>query len=288
MTSHSEFVYDQLLMTKEISRRTLLGSTMAALSAPLIKAQPKSRPDPKRNVLFIALASDDLTTVLGCFGHAIIRTPNFDRLARSSVRFERNYCQYPLCNPSRSSLMTGMAPDTTQVWGNGASFRKALPNAVTLPQLFQKNGYYAARVGKIYHYGNPGDIGTSGLDDAPSWNEVVNPSGVDHTKEEPLLTDYTKDRGIGSAICFHASSSKDEEHTDSLVTDTVIGMMDKHRNEPWFLGSGFYKPHVPWIAPSKYFDLYPLKTIEILRRSMKAKCTRRRSGPTSPNRRIGT
>ena len=240
---------------QDISRRTLLGAA-AAIAAPMIHAKT----EPKRNVLFIA--SDDLTTTLACFGHPIVQTPNFDRLAGMSVRFEHNYCQYPLCNPSRSSLFTGLAPDTTKVWGNATPFRNALPDVVTLPQLFQKNGYFVARVGKIYHYGNPGQIGTPGLDDAPSWQETVNPAGVDHTKEEPLLTNYTADRGLGSAICFHASSSKDEEHTDSMVTDNVIRLMDKHRNEPWFLGAGFYKPHVPWIAPTKYFDLYPKDRIQ--------------------------
>ena len=208
-----------------LSRRLFVGSGLAA-AAPMIQAAT----EPKRNVLFIA--SDDLNTTLGCYGHPIIRTPNIDRIARSGVHFGRNYCQYPLCNPSRSSLMTGMAPDTTRVWDNGTRFREALPNVVTLPQLFQKNGYFAARAGKIYHYGNPDQIGTSGLDDAPSWNETVNPRGVDHPKEEPLLTNYTADRGLGSAICFHSSESTDNQHTDYQVADSIIGMMDKHRKDP--------------------------------------------------------
>ena len=239
------------------SRRRFLGATMGALSAPMIKAAPPA----KRNVLFIA--SDDLSNRLRCYGNQIVHSPNFDRLAASGVRFDHSYCQYPLCNPSRSSLMTGMAPDTTRVLGNATRFREALPDVVTLPQLFQKNGYFVARVGKIYHYGNPGQIGTSGLDDAASWQEVVNPAGVDHTKEEPEVTCYTPDRhNLGSTIAFHASEAKDDQHTDHMVADAVIGMMDKHRKEPWFLGAGFYKPHCPWIVPSKYFDLYPLDRIQ--------------------------
>ena len=134
---------------------------------------------------------------------------------------------------------------------------------MTLPQLFQKNGYFVARAGKIYHYGNPDQIGTSGLDDPASWQEVVNPAGVDHTKEEPEVTCYTPDRhNLGSTIAFHASEAKDDEHTDHMVADAVIAMMDKHRKEPWFLGAGFYKPHCPWIVPSKYFDLYPINRIQ--------------------------
>src|SRR5579875_1254983 len=238
------------------SRRDFLRSGVAALAAPMIRAAPQ----PKRNVLFIV--SDDLNNCLGCYGHPLIQTPNLDRLARVSVRFDRSYCQFPLCNPSRSSLLTGLAPDTTRVWDLTTHFRKVLPDVVTLPQLFQKNGYFTARAGKIYHSSVPGQIGANGLDDPPSWDATVNPAGVDHLKEEPRVTNYTPSRGLGAAICFHASEANDDQHTDSLVADAIIWMMEQHRNDPWFLGVGFYRPHVPWIAPSKYFDLYPLERIQ--------------------------
>jgi uncharacterized sulfatase len=238
------------------SRRTFLGSAAAAACA-LGAGQPK------RNVLFIA--SDDLNNALSCYGHPIVKTPNIDRIAKRGVRFDHSYCQFPLCSPSRTSLMTGMAPDTTQVYDLRKHFREVLPDVVTLPQLFRKNGYFVARVGKIYHYGVPGDIGTNGLDDAPSWQERVNPAGVDKTKEEPLLTNYTPTRGLGSAVSYHASTARDEEHTDALVAQNVIRLMEEHRNEPFFLGAGFYRPHVPWIAPAKYFDMYPLSKIPVPR-----------------------
>ena len=131
-------------------------------------------------------------------------------------------------------------------------------------QLFQKNGYFTARVGKIYHYGVPTQIGTDGLDDKPSWNMALNPNGVDHTREEPLLTNYTPNRGLGSAVCFHASKAKDDEHTDGMVANEAVRLLEQHGKEPFFIAAGFYRPHVPWIAPVKYFDQYPLSNIELI------------------------
>ena len=147
-----------------LSRRNLLLSA----AAPLLRAAPR-----RRNVLFIA--SDDLNNSLSCYGHPVVRTPNLDRIAARGVRFDRAYCQFPLCSPSRTSLMTGLAPDTTTVYDLRKHFREALPEVVTMGQLFQKNGYFTARVGKIYHYGVPTQIGTDGLDDKPSWNMALNP-----------------------------------------------------------------------------------------------------------------
>jgi len=241
-----------------ITRRSFCLSGAAAGIAPVIAAPRK-----RYNVLFIA--SDDLNTCLSCYGHPLVRTPNIDRIARQGVRFDRAYCQFSLCSPSRSSLMTGMGPDTTKVYDLQKHFRETLPDVVTLPQLFQKNGYFAARAGKIYHYGVPGQIGTSGLDDPPSWNKFVNPNGVDHTKEEPLLTHLTPHRtGLGSTVAFHASLEPDEKHTDGISADAVVQMMHEHRNEPFFIGAGFYRPHCPYIAPAKYFDRIPLDRVQLV------------------------
>ena len=232
-----------------ITRRSFL--LTAALTA-----QSRRRP----NVLFIA--TDDMNNALGCYGHPVVKTPNLDRLAARGVRFDRAYTQFALCSPSRSSLMTGLGPDTTQVYNLTKHFRSVIPDVVTLGQCAQKNGYFTARVGKIYHYGNPGQIGTDGLDDAPTWNHKVNPKGIDKD-EEPKLTIHTPERkGLGSTIGFYASPAPDEQHTDGLVASETIKLMEQHKDEPFFLAAGFYRPHCPYIAPKKYFDLYPADKIE--------------------------
>ena len=230
---------------------------IAAMAGSALAQGTAQRP----NVLVIM--ADDLSDDLGTFGHPLVKTPNLDRLAARGVRFTRAYTQFPLCSPSRVSLLTGLRPDTTGVHDLQTDFRTIHPGLVTLPQMFKRAGYVAARVGKIYHYGNPGQIGTPGLDDPASWDYTVNPRGIDKD-EEPRLTNFTPQRtGLGSALAYYESPAPDEAHTDGKVASETIALLERYRDRPFFLAAGFYRPHCPFIAPVKYFDMYPLERVNV-------------------------
>jgi uncharacterized sulfatase len=225
------------------------------------------------NVLLII--SDDLAARLGCYGDPLVTSPNIDRLAARGVRFDRAYCQFPLCNPSRASFLTGLRPDTLRVYENATQFRKNVPEAQSLGQTFQRAGYYVARVGKLYHYGVPAQIGTDGLDDPPSWAERYNPKGSDVEEQAPLVKRVELDAQTGQAILttgnplnktgatlsWLEADGPDSGQTDGKIADRAIALLEAHKEKPFFLAVGFFRPHTPYVAPKKYFEGYPTDRI---------------------------
>ena len=218
------------------------------------------------NVLF--LIADDLNNDLAVYG-APVRSPSIDKLAARGARFDRAYNQYPLCSPSRSSLLTGRRPNTTGVLTNPSKnpmsphFREKLPDAITLPQLFRTNGWFTARVGKLYHYGVPNTIGTSGLDDYLSWDLAINPRGRDREIHDRIFS--LRPGLFGGTVSWLADEGPDADHTDGIAAADAVRMLErfKRNNEAFFLAVGFYRPHTPYVAPKRYFDMYPSERIEL-------------------------
>ena len=213
------------------------------------------------NVLF--LICDDLNCDLGCYGHPQVKSPNIDRLAARGVRFQHAYCQYPLCGPSRASFMTGMYPDQTLIQRNAIYIREHVPNVKTLSQMFRGEGYFAMRIGKIYHYNVPGHIGTSGHDDPDSWDQVINPRGRDKEEESQIFS--LTPGSFGGTLSWLAAEGTDAEQTDGIAADEAERVLKQfaQTKKPFYLAVGLYRPHTPYVAPKKYFDLYPLETIRV-------------------------
>jgi arylsulfatase A-like enzyme len=219
-------------------------------------------------VLF--LIADDLRPELGAYGHPFVKTPNIDRLAARGTRFDRAYAQYPLCNPSRTSLLTGRYPTETGVMDNNKYFRAAHPDWVTLPQYFKNNGYSTLRAGKIFH---------GGIDDAPSWSEggepvdpaIVNrgtngarparpaerPRDPDESEGEPSVQAADEgERRRANSDRIVVLEGDGETHGDYRTATRAINYLERYRDKPFFLAVGFVKPHSPPTAPRKLFDLY--------------------------------
>lgn len=208
------------------------------------------------NVLF--LIADDLNNQLGCYGDPTVKTPNIDRLAARGVRFERAYCAFPLCGPSRNSLLTGLYPNSTGIQANEQIFRQTIPRQQSLSQSFRMSGYFAGRVGKLYHYNVPNSIGTNGHDDPASWEVEVNPAGVDRLVEHPSIKTQVPNQ-FGGTLSWYASPHDEASHTDSLNADDAIWILErcaKKKDRPFFLSVGFFRPHTPYVAPKTYYDLY--------------------------------
>ncbi len=211
----------------------------------------------RRNVLFII--SDDLNNLLGCYGDPIVKTPNIDRLAARGVRFDRAYCTFPLCGPSRNSMLTGLYPNSIGIQANSQIFRQTIPNQLSLSQTFRQQGYFASRIGKLYHYNVPNSVGTNGHDDPASWELELNPAGVDRLEEHPQIFSLVP-KQFGGTLSWYASPKSDEHHTDCLMAqdaDWVLERCARDKRRPFFLAVGFFRPHTPYVAPQRpWFEMY--------------------------------
>lgn len=227
---------EQLSMKRPLSRRDFLSTSMKAGAAAFTTGLLPKRhatADGEYNVVFIVV--DDLRPLLGCYGHPEMHTPNIDRLAQRGTVFNRAYCQYPLCNPSRASMLTGLRPETTKVFSNSTVFRERLPNVVTLPQHFKTYGYHTQSVGKIAH-------NQTMQDDSYSWSV---PSWTRSFYINPL-----------SNPAWGAFDVKDDEFRDGKTAKRSVEVLEEIQNRRFFLAVGFSKPHLPFYAPRKYHELY--------------------------------
>ena len=219
-----------------------------------ITGSKPSRQSNKMNVLFII--ADDLNCALGAYGDPLAITPNIDKLAKQGLVFNNAHVQYPLCGPSRVSLMTGLYPDQTKSKKLRLYVRQSIPKVITLGQKFRMENYHSVRVGKIYHYHNPRDIGTAGHDDSYTWDRTVNPYGRDKREEYKLKG--LKPRLDGGTLSWLQADGTDAEQTDGIGATETMGFLDEfsESGENFFLAYGLYRPHVPFVAPKAYFDLY--------------------------------
>ncbi|MFH6771154.1 sulfatase [Gaetbulibacter aestuarii] len=255
---------------------------MLCLATLSCKAQTNTQ---KKNILFIAV--DDLKPLLSNYGHSEMITPNFDRLAKMGMTFTNAYVQYAVCGPSRASVMTGTYPDITKVWDLHTDFRKSAPDLVSMPEYLISQGYETTAIGKIYHKPSaaPGH-------DGKSWSiPWIQPDNFDPKYGDPMfefyqnpetkkemqaLIDQATSKGLNrgklrSYVFDRIKPStedvdvSDEAYLDGLYTEEALRKLDilMKGDKPWFLGVGYQKPHLPFIAPKKYWDLYDEDKIEL-------------------------
>lgn len=244
-------------------------------SGPQLAAAGQSAPP---NVLF--LIADDLVSNLGCYGYQAVRTPHIDEIAKKGLVFERAYCQIPSCSPSRSSLMTGLRPDTVKVYANERHFRATVPNAITLPQYFKQHGYRTVSLSKVFHGGGLGS--SEKLFDPPSWSVPEwKPSAIQYASQQTLdalrlkypgrfdrpgpMLEVLNFPGIKKGPVWEASPVDDTVLPDGQTAQKAREVLDglKAAGQPFFLAVGFAKPHAPFVAPARYFERVDESKIEL-------------------------
>ncbi len=239
-----------------MNRREFLYTMAAGAAVSTLPAAAKAAD--RMNVLFIAI--DDLRPQLGCYGHKQIHSPNIDRLASEGLLFDRAYCQQAICSPSRISLLTGLRPDSTGIYGLTKMVKDKLPDHVTLPQQFKRNGYETVSVGKIYHHSE---------DDVKGWTtepfRAMEGSGYVTAESRGLVEENNKTNpGAGTkGPPTEMADVPDNVYSDGKLADFAVKEMSRLKNKPFFLAVGFRKPHLPFTAPKKYWDIYDPAKIDL-------------------------
>lgn len=232
--------------------------TAIAICVLLLATPAALRAADRPNVLLICV--DDLKPLLGCYGVPIVKSPNIDRLAARGVLFERAYCNQAVCSPSRNALLTGLRPQTIGIYDLPTNFRKGVPDAVTLGQYFKQHGYRTASLGKIFH------VGQGNVDDPASWSVPSwRPAGGGYQLHQSTAkTRFSAAAGPRGAAT-ECADVPDTAYADGMIADEAIVRLhaaEAKPGEPFFLAVGFLKPHLPLVAPKKYWDLYPRAALE--------------------------
>jgi uncharacterized sulfatase len=225
-----------------VTRRSVLGALTAAPA--ILHAAPE-----RHNILLIV--ADDLNTELGCYGSRNVQTPNIDRLGRTGVIFQRNYCQFPLCQPSRASLLSGRRPDTTGVYTLKTPTRVRMPDAVFMPEFFRRNGYFSAHAGKVYHTGDHAE-------DPRSWDEELRDFGKD-PPASTVIRQVKANGPKGHTFEWDVLNQTDEQTPDGTMSAKAVSYMESaiRMEKPFFVGCGFRRPHAPYAAPQPHFARHP-------------------------------
>ena len=226
---------EQFSVDRPFTRRDFLSTSLKAGAAAFttgLSPKLKANADQRYNVLFIIV--DDLRPLLGCYGYPEMHTPNIDRLAERGTLFNRAYCQYPVCNPSRASILTGLRPETNGVQDNHTYFSETVPNVVTFPQHFKNNGYHTRSIGKIGHRQTARDVELSWS--APIWSAP-----------QTLYSKFSS---------WRALDVDDDKLRDGKVAKRAVEVLEEVKDLQFLLAVGFHKPHLPFNAPTKYYELY--------------------------------
>jgi len=191
-----------------------------------------------------------------------VKTPNLDRLRARGVTFERAYVQYPVCNPSRCSMLTGLRAEQTGIVGNDVRLRERMPDVVTLPQLCKNQGWYTAAFGKIFHLGGGKNVEAKQqwMDVGRSWHEAHEFQSTALGRK--LIEGHNVTGGALNGCQWGTADGADDDQPDGQIAAAAVAMIEKLGDSPWFIGCGFMKPHDPFIAPKEYFDLYPLDSVK--------------------------